>query len=61
MWIHPDYNDQYCHYYLEAPGDISTFYVTRSYSDAAEEPIDGLETVDDLVNWPEALKHGDVQ
>ena len=27
IWIHPDHNAEFCHYYLEKPGDLPNFYV----------------------------------
>ena len=34
VWIHPEFNAQFCHYYDEKPGDLANFYLfkeTRSW------------------------------
>lgn len=51
IWIHPDYNADFCHYYLETPGDLPNFYVLIHSPDGPEEQVDGLDSVDDLVDW----------
>ena len=51
VWIHPAHNAEFCHFFVETPGDLPNFYVSREFSDAAPESIDGLESVDDLVDW----------
>lgn len=53
IWIHPDHNADFCHYFHEIPGDLPNFYVTKDTTDSGDEQIDGLETVDDLVDWLE--------
>jgi len=60
IWIHPDFNDQFCHFYEETPGDLPNFYVARTYSDDADDPVTDLETVDDLVDWLESLRQAEV-
>ena len=32
IWIHPDYNAEFCHYYVETPGDLPNFYVEVHFS-----------------------------
>jgi hypothetical protein len=58
-WIHPDFNDRFCHYYFEHPGDSPNFYVTEDTTDVGDEQLD-LETVDDLVAWLESFRSADV-
>ncbi len=50
IWIHPDFNDQFCWYYLEKPGDLPNFMVEKEITDNGQEPID-FETLDDLTAW----------
>lgn len=52
VWIHPDFNAQFCHYYLETPGDLVNFYVFKETSDMGDECLD-IESLDDLVCWLE--------
>lgn len=52
-WIHPDFNDQFCHYYPKQPGDLPNFYVTEDTTDLGDEQVDGLDSVSDLVDWLE--------
>ena len=56
VWIHPDFNEQFCHYYLEAPGDLANFYVFKETSDLGDEQLD-IETLDDLICWLEERRH----
>ena len=58
-WIHPDFNEQFCHYYAERPGDSPNFYVTEDTTELGQNDID-LETVDDLLAWLGALRVADV-
>jgi hypothetical protein len=51
IWIHPDYNAEFCHYYLEKPGDLPNFYVAIHSPNAPDNQVDDLNTVDDLVDW----------
>lgn len=60
VWIHPDFNEEYCHFFTETPGDLPNFYVERNFSDDAWESINDLETVDDLVSWLEELRASNV-
>jgi hypothetical protein len=60
VWIHPDFNAEFCHYYDEKPGDLPNFYALEDTTDVGDEPIDGLDTVDDLVGWLERLHAGAV-
>ena len=55
-WIHPDFNEQFCHYYLEQPGDLPNFYVTKDITEVGDEQVDGLEDVCDLVDWLDRVK-----
>lgn len=50
IWIHPDHNAEFCHYFHEKPGDLPNFYVTREMMDTGEEQLE-INTVDDLVAW----------
>src|SRR5688572_15961324 len=50
IWIHPEFNSQFCHFYDETPGDVANFYVIQQTEDGPEEHID-LETFDDLISW----------
>jgi hypothetical protein len=52
VWIHPDFNREFCWYYDETPGDLPNFYLTRGFSDLGEESID-VESIDDLIYWLE--------
>jgi hypothetical protein len=53
VWIHPDHNAQFCHYYQDTPGDLPNFYVEVENSEGPSEMLDDLETVDDLSVWLE--------
>lgn len=53
VWIHPDFNAEFCHYYDEKPGDLPNFYVLKDTTDVGDEQVDGLDTVEDLVAWLE--------
>jgi hypothetical protein len=55
IWIHPDHNEQFCHFYLEKPGDLVNFYVFQGTTDVGDEQID-LNSVDELVAWLEHLQ-----
>ena len=56
IWIHPDFNAKFCHYYNEKPGDLPNFYAETDTTDVGSDPVDGLESVDDLVAWLEGLR-----
>jgi hypothetical protein len=56
VWIHPDHNADFCHYYYETPGDMPNFYVEIRESEGPSEIVDDLETVDDLTVWLEDLQ-----
>jgi len=60
VWIHPDFNAQFCHFYHDQPGDLPNFYVERQFSDDAPQSVNDLNSVDDLIDWLEALKHAEV-
>jgi len=52
IWIHPDFNEQFCHYYDEKPGDLANFYVMKQTDDLGDDWLD-IETFDDLIDWLE--------
>jgi hypothetical protein len=56
VWIHPAHNAEFCHYYLDTPGDLPNFYVNVENSEGPAVGIDDLETVDDLEAWLEDLQ-----
>lgn len=58
IWIHPDHNAEFCHYYTETPGDLPNFYVFREYEDAGDEFLD-IDTLDDLLWWIEVRREED--
>lgn len=60
VWIHPDFNSEYCHFYDETPGDLPNFFVERQYSDDAPEAVDGLSSIDELVSWLNELRESNV-
>jgi len=53
VWIHPKFNDQFCHYYDEKPGDMANFFVSKETTDLGDDLLDDLETLDELVGWLE--------
>src|SRR5579872_2488358 len=52
VWIHPDFNDQFCHYYDEKPGDLANFYLFKETTDLGDDWLD-VATLDDLLAWLE--------
>lgn len=50
VWIHPDRNAEFCHYYLEKPGDLPNFYV-RIDTDKGDDRVEDLDALDDLIDW----------
>jgi hypothetical protein len=60
FWIHPEFNAELCHYYLDQPGDLPNFWALEDTTDVGDTFIDDLETVDDLVAWLEAMQTADV-
>lgn len=56
IWIHPNFNEQFCHYYLERPGDLPNFYVHKSNSERGDEPVPDLENIDDMADWLDRMK-----
>src|SRR5579863_3509915 len=52
IWIHPDFNDRFCHYYNEKPGDLANFYIVKETTDLGDEWLD-LYAIDDLLGWLE--------
>lgn len=61
VWIHPDFNREFCHYFDKQPGDLPNFYVIKDTTDLCHEPIDQINTFDDLVGWLESMKSADVR
>ncbi|MFN0021066.1 MAG: hypothetical protein ACKVP0_22635 [Pirellulaceae bacterium] len=55
VWIHPDFNAQFCHYYESVPGDAANFYVDEDETDVGGTGLD-LASVDELVAWLEGMK-----
>lgn len=58
IWIHPDHNAEFCHYYDTTPGDLASFYVSRSTPDHGDRVVPDLNTLDDLIAWLEDLRDG---
>ena len=56
VWIHPDHNAEFCHYYLEKPGDLPNFYVRIHSPDAPDKQVDDLNSVEDLLDWLEGVQ-----
>jgi len=54
IWIHPDFNADFCHFYHDTPGDLPNFMVKQETEDVGDELID-LESLDDLLAWLEGL------
>jgi hypothetical protein len=52
VWIHPDFNEQFCHYYDSKPGDLANFYVFKETTDLGDDWLE-LSTLDDLIAWLE--------
>ena len=50
IWINPDFNAEFCHYYLETAGDLANFYVFKETSDLGDEQLD-IKSLDDLLCW----------
>ncbi|MBS0261506.1 MAG: hypothetical protein JSS02_06070, partial [Planctomycetes bacterium] len=50
VWIHPEFNAEFCHYFEETPGDLANFYLFKETTDSGDECLD-LETLDDLLVW----------
>lgn len=61
IWIHPDFNAEYCHYYLDQPGDLPNFFVEANNSELGSETIPDIDTIDDLVDWLDAFQNADVR
>jgi hypothetical protein len=55
VWIHPDFNAQFCHYYESVPGDVANFYLEEEETDVGGEGLD-LASVDELTAWLEKMK-----
>lgn len=56
VWIHPDFNAQFCRYYDKEPGDLPNFHVVEDTTDIGDELVDGLNTVAELVEWLEQFQ-----
>lgn len=50
IWIHPDFNEQFCHYYDEKPGDLTNFYVLKQTDEVGDDWLD-IEDLDGLLDW----------
>jgi len=50
-WIHPGFNEQFCHYYNEQPGDAENFYIRCDTDDVGDELLDVGESLEDLEYW----------
>jgi len=50
LWIHPEFNAQFCHYYDEKPGDLANFYVFKETTDLGDEWLD-INDLDGLLDW----------
>ncbi len=55
IWIHPEYNAEFCHFYDETPGDLPNFMVEKEIDDVGNEAID-IESFDDLTAWLDNLE-----
>jgi len=52
VWIHPDFNEQFCHFYASKPGDLANFYVFKETRELGDDWLD-VGTLDDLLAWLE--------
>jgi len=52
-WIHPQFNARFCHYYEQVPGHLPNFWVAEDTTDAGEEIVPDIETMDELECWLE--------
>jgi len=50
VWIHPDFNTEFCHYYVQKPGDMPNFHVQID-TDGSDDEVEDMDTVDDLAAW----------
>ena len=57
VWIRPDRNAEFCHYYDEKPGDLPNFFVRINTDHSRDQQVEDLETVDDLVDWLSEMKN----
>jgi hypothetical protein len=55
VWIHPDHNAEFCHYFDDHPGDLPNFYVSREITDVGDDLLE-IDTVDELLAWLESQK-----
>jgi hypothetical protein len=51
VWIHPNQNAEFCHFFTDVPGDLSNFYVEVCTSDGPDELLDELQSDEDLECW----------
>ena len=56
IWIHPNFNAEYCRYYDKEPGDLPNFYIEEDTTDVGSDQIDGIDTLDGLVAWLEEMR-----
>src|ERR1051326_4711372 len=40
IWIHPEFNQKFCHFYDETPGDLPNFYLMKETRNARDEQIE---------------------
>lgn len=57
IWIHPDFNNDYCHFYLHQAGDLPNFYVQICSSNGRNEQLTGIDSFDQLVIWLENFQY----
>jgi hypothetical protein len=50
VWIHPDFNEEFCHYFDQRPGDLPNFYLFKETSGLGDDWLE-IDTLDDLVVW----------
>ena len=51
IWINPEQNAEFCHFYTETPGDLPHFYVGIETDHSRDEQVEGLESLDNLIDW----------
>ena len=44
-------NAEFCDYCFKKPGDMPNFYVRIDTEHSRDRQVEGLETVDDLIDW----------
>jgi hypothetical protein len=51
VWIHPEHNAEFCHFFADVAGDLPNFYVEVCTSDGPDEMLDQLQSDEDLECW----------